>query len=190
MWWQWYYHHYHFICPSLHVQCIFLAPCYFFYSLDAKYRKQCDYIICFALGTAFWEILAPCSRAWHTYASCLRIYKNAPGWLACHLANLGVGVSEWYFADRCILFLCCELADTPSEQVIRFAVHHANHSYTLLVHCCKDLSRLRKRVSPHLPKKYHTDKLRHPWHLRSDKNIRWFSLTSCLTQAITFHLHL
>lgn len=42
----------HFICPSLHVQCIFLSCCSLLYSLDAEHRKQCDYIICFALGIA------------------------------------------------------------------------------------------------------------------------------------------
>lgn len=60
------------------------------------------------------EILTSHSRAWHRHASCLLIYKNAPGWLACQLANLGVGVSGWYFADRCNLILCCELADAQS----------------------------------------------------------------------------
>lgn len=60
------------------------------------------------------EILAPRSRAWHRHASCLLICKNAPGWLACQLANLQVGVFGWYFADRCSLILCGDLADTQS----------------------------------------------------------------------------
>lgn len=42
----------HFICPSLHVQCIFLSRCSLSYSLDAEHRKQCNYINCFALGIA------------------------------------------------------------------------------------------------------------------------------------------
>lgn len=111
----------------------------------------------------------PCTTYQGVAQTCL--LSPYPGWLACQLANLGVSVSGWYFAERCNLILCCELADAQSGASYWLVVHHANHSYTLLVHCWQGFTQT-QRVSPHLPTKYHTDKPRHPRHLRSEKNIR------------------
>lgn len=90
------------------------------------------------------EILAPCSRTWQRHAFCFLIYKNAPGWLAWQLANLRVGVSGWYFADRCNLILCRELADAQWGAVGWLVVLHSNHSYTLLVHCWRGFIQTQK----------------------------------------------
>lgn len=158
--------------PYTHLPCGWLCPGILWYSSCANMlwsRRQCSRIsrhwvpedrLCPLVKLFRWgrggcttgssmstvgaisEILAPCSGTRHSHAFFLLICKSVLEWLACWV---GVGLSMWYFADRCNFILCLSWPGIRQllarSKLLGWVAHQANHS-------CRAHSSLLTRIHP------------------------------------------